>query len=248
MTPYSSLCDDFGIYVYVNTKMELPSGRETVLHFFNSLQKTFPTMSDFDCRGGNEYVLEEDREQGSYRWIGLELKRFASGFVNPPSVEAADTQHERVLEIAPYHLDFGSLDCESLDVLFSFDFLYSGNHDELVAEALGLNTTLESVLQMQGTKVLGYEPSLMLALDDTCRLQCRLNIETRTNAYQIRTNQFPEAPITVYFTVRQYWAKQTGKTFIEGYRNQRKICQELVDQHIIPAVIKPLSQTIENKR
>jgi hypothetical protein len=248
MTPYSSLCDDFGIYVYVNTKMELPSGRETVLHFFNSLQKTFPTMSDFDCRGGNEYVLEEDREQGSYRWIGLEVKRFASGFVNPPSVEAADTQHERVLEIAPYHLDFGSLDCESLDVLFSFDFLYSGNHDELVAEALGLNTTLESLLQMQGTKVLGYEPSLMLALDDTCRLQCRLNIETRTNAYQIRTNQFPEAPITVYFTVRQYWAKQTGKTFIEGYQNQRKICQELVDQHIIPAVIKPLSQTIENKR
>ena len=248
MNPYSSLCDDFGIYVYVNTKMELPSGRETVLHFFNSLQKTFPTMSDFECRGGNEYVLEEDREQGSYRWIGLEVKRFASGFVNPPSVEAADTQHERVLEIAPYHLDFGSLDCESLDVLFSFDFLYSGNHDELVAEALGLNTTLESLLQMQGTKVLGYEPSLMLALDDTCRLQCRLNIETRTNAYQIRTNQFPEAPITVYFTVRQYWAKQTGKTFIEGYQNQRKICQELVDQHIIPAVIKPLSQTIENKR
>jgi len=248
MNPYSSLCDDFGIYVYVNTKMELPSGRETVLHFFNSLQKTFPTMSDFECRGGNEYVLEEDREQGSYRWIGLEVKRFASGFVNPPSVEAADTQHERVLEIAPYHLDFGSLDCESLDVLFSFDFLYSGNHDELVAEALGLNTTLESLLQMQGTKVLGYEPSLMLALDDTCRLQCRLNIETRTNAYQIRTNQFPEAPITVYFTVRQYWAKQTGKTFIEGYQNQRKICQEMVDQHIIPAVIKPLSQSIENKR
>ena len=248
MNPYGSLCDDFGIYVYVNTKMELPSGRETVLHFFNSLQKTFPTMSDFECRGGNEYVLEEDREQGSYRWIGLEVKRFASGFVNPPSVEAADTQHERVLEIAPYHLDFGSLDCESLDVLFSFDFLYSGNHDELVAEALGLNTTLESLLQMQGTKVLGYEPSLMLALDDTCRLQCRLNIETRTNAYQIRTNQFPEAPITVYFTVRQYWAKQTGKTFIEGYQNQRKICQEMVDQHIIPAVIKPLSQSIENKR
>ncbi|MBI1832335.1 MAG: hypothetical protein HYR84_12905, partial [Planctomycetes bacterium] len=232
----------------VNTKMELPSGRETVLHLFNSLQKTFPTMTDFDCRSGNEYVLEEDRDQGSYRWIGLELKRFASGFVNPPSVEVADTQHERVLEIAPYHLDFGSLDCESLDVLFSFDFLYTGNHDELVAEALGLNTTLESLLQMPGSKVLGYEPALMLALDETCRLQCRLNIETRTNAYQIRTNQFPEAPITVYFTVRQYWARQTGKTFIEGYQNQRRVCQELVDSHVIPAVIKPLSQSIENKR
>ena len=38
MNPYSSLCDDFGVYVYLNTKMELPSGRETVLHFFDSLQ------------------------------------------------------------------------------------------------------------------------------------------------------------------------------------------------------------------
>src|SRR6266404_2135639 len=242
MTPYSSLCDDFGVFAYVNTKMELPSGCETVLHFFNSLQKTFPMMTDFDCRAGNEYVLEEDREQGSYRWIGLELKRFASGFVNPPSVEAADAQHERVLEIAPYHLDFGSLDCESLDVLFSFDFLYQGNHDELVAEALGLNSTLESLLQMQGTKVLGYEPALMLALDETCRLQCRLNIETRTNAYQIRTGQYPEAPISVYFTVRQYWGRMAGRTFGEAYHAQRKVCQELVDSHIIPAVLRPLNQ------
>jgi hypothetical protein len=248
MTPYSETCDDFGIYVYVNTKMELPTNRETVLHFFNSLQKTFPSMTDFDCRGNNEYVLEEDREQGSYRWIGLEAKRFASGHVNPPSVEAADAQHERVLEIAPYHLDFGSLDCESLDVLFSFDFLYAGNHDELVAEALGINSTLEALLQMPGSKVLGYEPALMLALDESCRLQCRLNIETRTNAFQIRTNHFPEAPITVYFTVRQYWAKQGGKTFTEGYQNQRRICQELVDSHIIPAVVKPLSAAIESKR
>src|SRR5581483_4492989 len=57
MNPYSTLCDDFGVYVYLNTKMELPSGRETVLHFFDSLQKTFPQMTDFDCRESGEYVL-----------------------------------------------------------------------------------------------------------------------------------------------------------------------------------------------
>ena len=247
MNPYGSLCDDFGVYVYLNTKMELPSGRETVLHFFDSLQKTFPQMTDFDRRETGEFVLEEDREKGSYRWVTLESQRICTGFVNPPSVEVANTQHERVLEIAPYHLDFGSLDCESLDVLFSFDFLYNGNHDELVAEALGLNTTLEALMQMQGTKVLGYEPALMLALDDTCRLQCRLSIETRTNAFQVRTGQFPEAPISVYFTVRQYWGRQPFKTFAESYQNQRKICQELVDNHIIPAVIRPLAQTIAAK-
>ena len=157
MNPYNSLCDDFGVYVYVNTKMELPNRRESVLGFFDSLRKSFPQMTDFECRESGEYVLEEDREQGNYRWVSLETKRFCSGYVNPPDLEAADAHHERVLEIAPYHLDFSPLDCEALDVLFSFDFTYQGNHDEVVAEALGLNTTLENLVQMPGTKVINYE-------------------------------------------------------------------------------------------
>src|ERR1700704_3924994 len=248
MNPYTSLCDDFGVYIYLNTKMELPSRRETVLHFFDSLQKTFPTMTDFECRESGEYVLEEDRDLGSYRWVTLENKRFCSGYVNPPTVEAADAHHERVLEVAPFHLDFNPIDCEALDVLFAFDFIYSGNHDEVVAEALGLNTTLESLLQMPGSRVINYEPSMMLALDEACRLQCRLSIETRTNAYQIRTGQFPEAPISVYFTVRQYWGRQPYKEFTESYRNQRRTLQELVDSHVIPAIVRPLAQTIAAKQ
>ena len=145
-------------------------------------------------------------------------------------------------------LDFNPIDCEALDALFAFDFLFSGNHDEVVAEALGLNTTLESLLQLPGSRVINYEPSLMLALDDACRLQCRLSIETRTNAYQIRTGQFPEAPISVYFTIRQYWGRQPFKEFVESYRNQRRLLVELVDSHIIPAVVRPLAQTIAAKQ
>jgi hypothetical protein len=101
---------------------------------------------------------------------------------------------------------------------------------------------------MPSSKVINYEPSLMLALDDSCRLQCRLSIETRTNAYQIRTGQFPEAPISVYFTVRQYWGRQPYKNLVESYQNQRRSCQELVDNHIIPAVVRPLAQTIAAKQ
>ncbi len=133
-------------------------------------------------------------------------------------------------------------------MLFAFDFMYSGNHDEVVAEALGLNTTLESLLANAGQP--GHQ---LRAVADAgpgraCRLQCRLSIETRTNAYQIRTGQFPEAPISVYFTVRQYWGRQPYKEFGESYRNQRRICQELVDSHIIPAVVRPLAQTIAAKQ
>ena len=248
MNPYSSLCDDFGVYVYLNTKMDLPSGRETVLHFFDRMRRAYPQMADFERRESGEFVLEEDREQGSYRWVTLESRRLCAGYVNPPELEDADSLHEQVLESAPFHLDFNPLDCEALDVLFAFDFMYNGNHDEVVAEALGLNTTLESLLQMPGSRVLNYEPSLMLSLDDTCRLQCRLSIETRTNFYQVRTGQFPEAPISIYFTVRQYWTRQPFKDFAESYRNQRRICQDLVDSHIIPAVVRPLAQTIAAKQ
>ena len=174
--------------------------------------------------------------------------RFCSGYVNPPSLEAADTQNERILEVAPFHLDFSALDCESLDVLFTFNFLYSGNHDAVVAESLGLNTTLDAFLNMPDAKVIDYKPTLTIALDEPCRLQCQMNIETRTNTFQVRTNNFPELPISVYFTVRQYWGRQGNTSFIESYRNQRKIAQELVDAHVIPAILKPLSETIANRQ
>jgi hypothetical protein len=247
MNPYSSLCDDFGLYVYLNTKMELPNNRETILHYFDSVRKRYSQMTEFDTRENGEFALEEDREQGSYRWVTLEPRRVCSGYVNPPDLEAADEQHEQILEIAPYHLNFNALDCEAIDVVFTFDFMFQGNHDEVVGEALGINTSLENLLQMPGTRILNYEPSVMLALDESCRLQCRLSIETRTNAYQVRTGQFPEAPISVYFTVRQYWGRQPFESFVESYRNQRKVLQEMVDNHVIPAVVRPLAQTIGQK-
>ena len=248
MNPYSSLCDDFGVYVYLNTKMELPTNRETVLHFFEAMQKFFPKMTDFERRESGEYILEEDRETGSYRWASMEAKRLSTGFVNPPSVEEADAQHLKVLEVAPYHLGFNGLDVEALDVLFVFDLPYSGNHDEVVAEALTSGSPLDGLIQLPGSRVINFEPTVMLALDDQCRLQARLSIETRTNAFQVRTGQFPEAPISVYFTVRQYWGRAAFKTFSESYENQRRICQELVESHVIPSVVRPLQQTIAAKQ
>ena len=248
MNPYNSLCDDFGVYTYLNTEMQLPTGRETVLHFFETLQKTFSGMTHFYTRETGEFVLEEDKEAGSYRWATLEPRRLCSGFVNPPTLEAADQQHERVLEIAPYHLNLNLLDCEALDVLFAFDFVFNGNHDEVVAEAFGLTTTLESLLGLPNSRIINYEPSVMLALDEGLRLQCRLSIETRTNAYQVRTSQFHDEPISVYFTVRQYWGGQPYQSFIESYQRQRQLCQELVDSHVVPAVIQPLARAIAAKQ
>jgi hypothetical protein len=226
----------------------MPGNRETVLHFFEAVQKAIPSMTEFEKRADGEFMLEEDRESGSYRWASLDARRLCAGFVNPPAVEDADSHCERILEMAPYHLDLHGMQTESLDVLYYFDLLFQGNHDEVVAEALTGNTPLEGLVQVPGARVLNFQPTLMLALDDACQLQCRLSVETRSSAYQVRTGQFSESPISVYFTVRQFWGKQPFKTLCESYQNQRSILDDLVHSTVIPNVITPLQRAIAAKQ
>jgi len=248
MNSYASLCDDFGVSTYVHSKLDMPTGREPVLHFFEAVQKVYPKMTEFEKRADGEFMLEEDRESGSYRWCSLDGRRLCAGYVNPPAVEDADAHNERVLEMAPYHLDLHAMQTESMDVLYYFDFLYQGNHDEVVAEALTAGTPAEGLAQIPGARVLHYQPSMMVALDDACQLQARLSIETRTNAYQVRTGNFSESPVSVYFTVRQFWGKTPFKSFVESYQNQRRVLDELVNSHLIPNVIAPLQRAIAAKQ
>lgn len=247
MNPYSSLCDDFYVNMNLNTEMELPTGRETILHFFERLQKTYPSMRNFFCRENGDFVLEELKEKGNYRWVTIEPRRISSGFVNPESVQDALDQHKLVLDLAPYLLSVSALDCEALDLLYGFDFTYRGNHDALVAEALGCNPAMETLLDLPGSQVSNYEPSLTMTLDESCRLQCRLSIETRTNAYQIRTGDFTEDQISVYLTARQYGSLDTETTFDETLTQLHNVCEEMVNQYVIDQVIRPLAQMIATK-
>jgi hypothetical protein len=75
-----------------------------------------------------------------------------------------------------------------------------------------------------------------------------LSIETRTNAYQVRTSSFSESPISVYFTVRQFWGKTPFKSFVESYQNQRRVLDELIDSYVVPNVIGPLAKAISAKQ
>ncbi len=244
---FSSLCDDFGVTLHLTSKVDLPNNRETVLHFYDSVRRLYPTMTDFEKRDTNEYALEEDREGGSYRFVNIDGRRLTSGFVNPPAVEDADAQNEKLLEMAPYHLGVHPLDTDSLDVQFYFDLMYQGNHDEVVTEALAADGPFDSLFKLGGARVLNYQPSLMVALDDGCQLQARLSVETRSSAYQVRTGNFGESPITVYFTVRQFWGRQPFKSFHESYLNQRRILDDLVSEHVVPKILNPLRQVIGAK-
>jgi hypothetical protein len=244
---YASMCDDFGVSMYLASKVELPTSRDTVLNFFDSLRRLYPKMTDFEKRDTTEFALEEDREGGSYRTVTIDGRRITSGFVNPPSFDEADAQNEKILDMAPYHLGIHPIDTDALDVLYYFDLTYQGNHDEVVTEALAGDGPFDTFTKMGGARVLNYQPSVMMALDDSCQLQARLSIETRTTAYQVRTGNFSESPITVYFTVRQFWGRQPFKTYWESYLNQRRLLDELVGEHVIPKIITPLRQVIGAK-
>lgn len=245
MNPYESLCDEFGVTAYVHAKLEMPTSREAVLHFFEALQKGQPSLTDFDKRSEEEYYLEEDREQGSYRWVSLDRRRLSCGFVNPPSLAAADEHIERVLDAAPYHLDLPGLAVDSVDVMYYFDLVYQGNHDQLVLEALGAGTPLEGFGQLSNVRVLHYQPNLTVALDESFQLQARLSVETRTNAYQLRTGNLPpDVPISVYLTVRQFWHRQPFASYLDSYRHQRRVLDELVQSYALPQVVQPLARAI----
>ena len=247
MNSYSSLCDDFFINVNLSTEMELPANRETVLHFFERVQKTYPTMRNFYCRDRGDFVLEEDKDRGAYRWCSIEPRRICSGQVNPESVATAMDQHRLVLELAPYLLSVSPLDCEALDLLFGFDFTYRGNHNQVVAEALGVCPALEKMLEIPGVTVVNAEPTLTLALDEECRLQCRLSLETRTNAYQIRTGEFPEEQLSVYVTARQYGSLGPQHNFAETLERLAQVCHDVLENHVVEHVLRPLARTIASK-
>jgi len=243
---YDEYSDDFYINMNLNTEMELPDSRETVLHFFEQIQKKYPAMGNFYTRE-REFILEEDKDRGSYRWASLDARRICSGFVNPDSTESVMEQHALVLELAPFALSVSPLDCESLNIMFGFDFTYRGNHNQLLADALGVVAPLEAMIDLPGVSLLANEPSLQLALDPDCQTQCRLSFETRTTAYHVRTGEYPEEQLSVYFTVRRYGSLGNGETYNGVLTDLMITAQELMDNHIIDQVLRPLQEIIAIK-
>ena len=247
MTLYGSLADDMYMNVNLATEMELPGHRETVLHFFECVRKKFPTMKKFHARDKRDFVLEEDKDQGRYRWVAVEPRRFCSGHVNPASIEDALDQHRFLLDLAPPLLSMSPLDCEAIDVLFGFDFAFRGNHNALLAEALGPGPALEGVGDIPGSKLINYEPSLTIAVDEECRTQIRVSTETRTNAFQVRTGEFAEEQLSVYVTARQYGSLEGSETYVHTVERLAQVAQDVIENCVVEQILRPLARTIALK-
>lgn len=247
MNRYASLADDYYVNMNLNTEMQLPAARETVLSFFERIQKQYPSMRNFYTRDNGDFVLEEDKDSGQQRWVSLEPRRVCSGYINPDEVDHAFEQHLLLLQLVPYMLSVSPLDCEAMDYMMGFDFSYRGNHDALVAEVLGASSAFEGMIELPGVQVLNFEPSMTISLDESCRRQARLMIETRTTAYQVRRGEYPEEQISVYFTVRQYGSLDSGMSYENTLWQLRKTCEQLLERCVIDQVLRPLQQAISAK-
>lgn len=247
MLDFSALSDDYYVNLHLNTEMALPAQRETVLGFFEQVQKSYPSMRNFYTRENGDFVLEEDKDHGQYRWISIEPRRVCSGYVNPTHPDRAIEQHQFVLDIVPYMLSVSPLDCEALDLMVGFDFSYRGNHDAIVAEALGTSSCSDALVDLPGSQVINYEPSITIALEDSCRLQARLMVETRTNAYHVRRGEFPDEQISVFFTIRQYGSLPSGMSFKDNLLVLKQKSDELLERCIVDQVLRPLQMAISAK-
>ncbi len=249
MNSYGSLCDDFCIDMHINTELALPAGRDTLFAFFERIQKQFPTMGNFAKRENGEYSLEESSESGQYRWVAVESNRLGSGYVNPPAFGDAYALNRLVIQLAPYMLGLSHLDVSSLDVTFMMDFIYEGNHDEIIAEALFDKSPLGCLLDLPNSRAIGFSPSVITALSEDCRLQARIDVESRTSAFEVRSAKYrTDEPISLYLTVRQYPKADEKFDMMASFDRQCRIAEELMASKIVPHFVRPLANAISHRR
>ena len=245
--PFAAFCDDFYVNMRLGSQLNLPHQRETLLHFFERVQKEFPGMSRFRKNDGGEFNLEEDRNSHSYRWAGIEPKRLTSGHVNPPSIEESLRLHSLMLQLAPYHLGISPIEVDYLDILLGFDLSFSGNHDEVIADSLFADSPLACLSEESGAKAVDCQPSVTVALSEDCRLQARIDIVTRTNSYQIRTGDYNDDVISVYLILRRYWGDRPKEPMEILLKQMAERGERLCQQYILPRVLRPISSAIASR-
>lgn len=246
---FGSFCDGLFVDMGINTQLDLPSNRDTILAFFERVQKQFPEMHNFARRDTGEYVLEQELEGSRSRWISLELDRIVVGCADPDELHQAYELHHQVLDLVPYMLGVSPLDIDSMDVTFTMDFDYQGNHDEVIADALLSGSSFGAFFETDQVRPVSCCPSIIVALSDDYRLQGRIAVESRTSAFDVRGEKFKtDDPISLYFTVRRYPKASQDFHIIQAYKDQCRLAEQLMFDRIIPHFAQPLNSAIAQRR
>ncbi len=246
MHRYTTLADRYGIHAGLRTRLPLPQSRETVLGFFASLQKSIPGLKQLSL-AENAVALETDKNDPYYRWVVIQQDLLASGTTDLEQPAEALRQHELVFNLAPYHFSINHLDLHSLDVSLGFEFVYPGNHHELVAAALGGNLLDITATRLGRARIVGFAPELKFALDEEGRQICSVALEPRGTVGEICQGQAPSEPLGVWMALRVYGPFEPGVPFTELLKELSEQVFELADNFFIPMFVEPLARAIASR-
>ena len=242
-TSFGALCTDFYINHKLALKMDLPSERETTLHFFEAVRKSVPNMDRFR-RHKNELTLESSRREQEYRWLSMEQTTLRTGHVNPQSMSQAYDFHRLVLELAPYHLTISPLEIDFQEVMFGFDLECKADHDEVVFDALLGDTPFAKLLAVPHGKILDVQPVLGVALTDKGDTQAYFEVKTRTKSRRGSASRFKHEPISLFLTVRQYGPAQELDDLIDVLAELADKTEALATDYFIPDFLTPITRQI----
>ncbi|HSW44124.1 MAG TPA: hypothetical protein VLM89_00965, partial [Phycisphaerae bacterium] len=185
-------CDDFYASCRLNLKLDLTLSRESILQYFERIQRDCPAMRRLRRRNDGALLLGEGepdlRESESRRWVRLESPALRFGFFSPPSSTAWRQFGRDLLVYTPYYLSIGELDVDHLEITYGFDMEYGGNHDQLVAETLYAGHPLFGLLGGEECQhVIDCQPYIGIALTPNCDVQAHVGIKSRTSTCEVRT-------------------------------------------------------------
>lgn len=245
MWSFPALCDEFSVAARLYMKLELQPSRETVLHFFERIRRTFPGMVRFRRREEAGVMLDEQPEPGQpRRYVRLDRDALRFGCSRPDDVRLISALGELVLLQAPHHLSLSDLDHECMEVTFGFDFEYRGNHDELLADVLFGNHPLLAALGADRTRVIDCQPYMGVALDDGCALQAYIDFKGRTTTYEVRADEYEANPLSVYLTIRRYWGFGEPQDLNAVFQELLGVAEETASRQLVPHILQPLRSAI----
>ena len=251
---FGGVCDDFHFSTRLFLKLDFPTERETVLHFFERLEREFPRMSRLRRRDDGALVLEEDQPgMGPRRWVRLDRRTIRFGFFAPPSLDEIRRLGDVILEHAPYHLTLSPLDTDRLEVVYGFDLEYRGNHDQLVADALMSDHPFGAMLSSDDPdeenkfQAIECQPYFGMALTPACDLQAYFEIKGRTSTYEVRSQDYESQIISVYLTVRKYFGYTESRPLTQEQRELIDIADELGRNRVVPLIVAPLQHAIATR-
>lgn len=245
-TSFGAICTDFYVNQKLSLRMDLPSGRESVLDMFDRIRKELPAMDRFRRYEG-ELALESPEQSSQYSWVALRRTAIRSGWVNPDTLDQSYRLHRLILDLAPYYLSISPLDVEFVELVYGFDLQAERNRNEVVFDALLGQSPLASLIDGHQESILEAQPYLGFALNEQCDLQSFVEVKTRTSTGEVTTGRYDDEPISVYLTVRKTGSLRNIDEFGSIFRTLTDHIERIAEERVVPHVVMPLREAIHSR-